>query len=435
MFNVFNLSSTLGGEFLNEEINITEQNRTWYFFYYSIILTFIFFLINIFLTFGYHNKNYLFDLNLLTICPLYVAIYNLLRIAFIKFYLKRHKVIPLSERIFNSFAEAVIPGLIIIYITSVKNIHLITGSGYLLLYVIFIIFSTLRIDFRLSLLTGLSCAISYFLVIYLMIFINIKNFKVLPNLEYSILLIRTLLLFLIGIAAAFVSIQITLKIRNSLNHLYKRKEIEALLGMHVSSEVARELINNKKTDNGIEQEISILFLDIREFTSFCENKNANEVFLYLNNIFEEFIRIVITNNGIINKFLGDGFMAVFGAPIATNDHATSAVYTALEIYNSTKEFNEKNKNLNFETKIRIGIHSGKALAGSIGSLLRKEYTIIGDVVNIASRLEQMNKALNSSILISENTLANCNILLKDISYKGNLTVRGRKSKIKVYKLV
>src|SRR5215475_14343319 len=123
-----------------------------------------------------------------------------------------------------------------------------------------------------------------------------------------------------------------------------------------------------------------MFLDIRNFTGFAEKRSPEEVVEYLESLFEFMIEIVNRHNGIINKFLGDGFMAVFGAPLSDGKDCENAVRSAKEILERVKE--ETDRGAILPTQVGIGLHAGKAVTGSIGSAVRKEYTVIGDVVNL-----------------------------------------------------
>jgi adenylate cyclase len=140
-------------------------------------------------------------------------------------------------------------------------------------------------------------------------------------------------------------------------------------------------------------------LDIRDFTRFSEERRPEEVIDYLNVLYSRFIEIVGRHNGIINKFLGDGFMAVFGAPVSDGRDVSNAVHAALEILDCVEEMNRKGEIA--PTRIGMGLHAGSAVTGNVGSDERKEYTIIGDTVNLASRIEQLNKEYGSSLLVTD----------------------------------
>ena len=174
----------------------------------------------------------------------------------------------------------------------------------------------------------------------------------------------------------------------------------------------------------------MMFFDIRNFTSFSENKDPVEVVNYLNCLFDFIIDIINKNNGIVNKFLGDGFMAVFGAPISGEDDVKNAIQSSFEILERIQL--ETIKGNIPSTKVGIGLHAGKAVTGNVGSASRKEYTIIGDVVNLASRIEQLNKKYATQILVSEDVW---NLYdEKRGEFIDEVDIRGREEKVRIYKL-
>jgi len=173
-----------------------------------------------------------------------------------------------------------------------------------------------------------------------------------------------------------------------------------------------------------------MFLDIRNFTHFTEQNEPAVVVNYLNSLFEFMTKIIQDNKGIINKFLGDGFMAVFGAPLSNGNDVAHAVQAAMEIINHTEKEIKKGKLP--DLKLGVGLHFGYALTGTIGAKRRQEYTIIGDVVNSAAHIEQLNKQYNSSILISEDALN----MLPEIKAElvGDVLLKHRETPLKLYKL-
>jgi adenylate cyclase len=153
---------------------------------------------------------------------------------------------------------------------------------------------------------------------------------------------------------------------------------------------------------------------------------------YLESLFEFMIEIVNRHNGIINKFLGDGFMAVFGAPLSDGRDATNAVEAAREILARVNEETERGAIL--PTRVGIGLHAGEAVTGSIGSALRREYTVIGDVVNLAARIEKLNKEFGSQLLMSEMVWEELHDGGPDAVPIGNVQVRGREEPIQIYQI-
>jgi adenylate cyclase len=178
--------------------------------------------------------------------------------------------------------------------------------------------------------------------------------------------------------------------------------------------------------------VCVLFLDIRNFTQYSEKRTPQEVVDYLNGLFTFMIDIVSKHNGIINKFLGDGFMAIFGAPLADGRECEHAMRAALEIVARLQAEVAAGKLP--PTRTGIGIHYGPALTGSIGSPRRKEYTIIGDTVNLASRIEHLTKDHDAQILVSQSVLhaaPEANIPADRI---GEVAVRGRQARLELYRL-
>jgi adenylate cyclase len=184
--------------------------------------------------------------------------------------------------------------------------------------------------------------------------------------------------------------------------LEENNRITKMFGQHVSPTVVQKLKDSPNTYIGDLCHVTVMFLDIRGFTTFSELKSPEEVISYLNTVFSDLIKIVVEHNGIINKFLGDGFMAVFGAPLSSGEDEINAIEAALLIQARIKIFNH---DASFpRTKIGIGLHSGKVIAGNVGSEDRKEYTLIGDTVNVASRVEQLNKELGTTVLMTHEVI-------------------------------
>ena len=175
-----------------------------------------------------------------------------------------------------------------------------------------------------------------------------------------------------------------------------------------------------------------MFLDIRNFTTFSETRCPQEVVSFLNSLFEFMIEIVNRNNGIINKFLGDGFMAVFGAPFTDGFDCRNAVNASKEIIQKLQ--NEIAEGNIVPTQIGIGLHTGEAVTGNIGSSQRKEYTIIGDVVNLASRIESLNKQFKSQLLVSDTVKEALGDDGTDAVSLGKVTVKGRAESVEIFKL-
>ena len=193
---------------------------------------------------------------------------------------------------------------------------------------------------------------------------------------------------------------------NSLNRLNQEKKIRARLERyHSPSVVSRIMASQESTTMELmayrETEASVMFMDIVGFTPRVENMSAVEIGVFLNSFFTEMTDIIFQHNGTLDKYIGDCIMAVFGVPFEIGNHAQLSIETAL---NMMEKLDERNSQLQpkDQIKIRIGISSGKLVAGDFGSPKRLDYTVLGNTVNIASRLES-SVAGSNQIVVSETT--------------------------------
>ncbi len=185
--------------------------------------------------------------------------------------------------------------------------------------------------------------------------------------------------------------------------LAERERLRETFGKFVSIEIAKHLMASDQIDLGGEDiEATILFSDIRNFTAMSEKMTAREVVNFLNEYFSYITEPIMQNKGVINKFIGDAVMALYIPHLGSVDHVSDAVRSAIGMREKLKLFNEMKK-MPVEVSFGIGIHTGVLVAGNIGTAARLEYTVIGDTVNVASRIESENKTFSSDILISEET--------------------------------
>ncbi|WP_257669668.1 adenylate/guanylate cyclase domain-containing protein [Parapedobacter tibetensis] len=191
---------------------------------------------------------------------------------------------------------------------------------------------------------------------------------------------------------------------NVFHDVTKEKRIHANLSRYIPQHIVNEVIN--KDDLSILQsknrKCSILFSDIRNFTKLTEELGAPQIVELLNRYFDAMVTSIHKHHGILDKFIGDAVMAVFGVPYTNSSDAVNAITCALDMFRVIEETN-KNQNGNVELNIGIGISTGYVVSGNIGSEKRYEYTVIGDPVNLAARLESETKKYGVKILICENT--------------------------------
>ncbi len=181
-------------------------------------------------------------------------------------------------------------------------------------------------------------------------------------------------------------------------------------------------------------EASILFIDIRGFTKMSEQRSPNEVVNYLNAYLEKMNSVIFNNYGMIDKFIGDAILVVFGVPNIDRNHRLDALTCASEMLQQVEIFNTENVLEGYDLKVGIGIHTGDLLHGNIGSGLRMDYTVIGDVVNTASRLEYLTKEYNTPLIFSDNTLDQSDFDQTYVECLGQCKIRGKEEDVKIYSL-
>ena len=182
------------------------------------------------------------------------------------------------------------------------------------------------------------------------------------------------------------------------------------------------------------QKVTVLFTDIRNFTSISESKNPNEILQFLSEYHEIIVSKIFKYGGTLDKFIGDAVMATFGTPFPNEKDSLNAVLAAKEMSESLSQLNLERKARGlFEIKHGIGIHTGNALVGNIGTKDRLEYTVIGDVVNTANRIESMTKELEQEILFSKEVATE---IESHIQYKevGKVKMKGKSEEIILYSI-
>lgn len=183
-----------------------------------------------------------------------------------------------------------------------------------------------------------------------------------------------------------------------------RQEITETFGRYVSHQVVDRILSAGRVNmEGEETEATVLFTDLRNFTGLSENLRPHELLRFLNLYFEEMVEVILAHDGFLDKFIGDGIMAVFGVPLGRPDDSERAVRVAIEMIQRVSWLNAREPFSLSPVAMRIGISTGTVVAGSVGSTRRMEYTVMGDTVNVASRLESLNKIYGSEILISDTT--------------------------------
>jgi len=358
------------------------------------------------------------------------ATYELFALTMVERLIKSGKEPPVLRRYVNALIETSLPTCAILYYMAIGNPVAALLLPPAFIYFVFILLSTLRLDFNLCLFTGLVAAVEY-LGLTLIALGTGQSFAApeLGHLPHH--LGKAAILLVSGVAAGFVARRLRKGFVNTLESLEDRNRILNVFGQHVSPAVVDRLLARKADVKSEVRDVCVMFLDLRNFTAFSEKKSPEEVVDYLNSLFEVMIESVNHHGGIVNKFLGDGFMAVFGAPLSDGEDCRHAVDAGLEIVSKVAALVREGKIP--PTRVGIGVHAGEAVIGNVGSVMRKEYTVIGDVVNVASRLETLNKDFGSQLLVTERVWEACAKQVPAVA-KDPLTVRGRAEPVQIYQL-
>lgn len=258
-------------------------------------------------------------------------------------------------------------------------------------------------------------------VLYIIVFLFVFNqFNIIFPLFYPLLAI--IFIYIATIVTHFVEEQL------------EKRRITTIFGRYVSKNIVDDLINTKEdvTVGGERKDVTLMFVDIRGFTPLSEKMEPEEVVEVLNEYLELCSQAIFKYEGTIDKFMGDGIMVIFGAPVAQEDHALRAVNTALAMQEQGKALTKRlEENYGHAVAFGVGINSGPAIVGNIGSQDRLDYTAIGDTVNLAARLESIAKP--NQILLSESTYE----LVKgeiDCQSLEPVQVKGKSKRLKIYEV-
>jgi adenylate cyclase len=303
--------------------------------------------------------------------------------------------LPRSIRIVNVVIETSIPTVLLWWATQYASPSTAFTLWPSMLYFIFIVGSVLRLDFWLSVLTGVVASSGYMALVYQVS----RHADVVPLLHVG----RALMMLLAGVVAGLVAARLRYKFQLAVDEAASRQRVTSIFGQHVSPAVVDRLLDSPAEWQGERREVCVMFLDIRNFTANARSRSPEAVVAYLNTAFAFMIEAIDRHSGFINKFLGDGFMAAFGAPLDDPMAAHHAVAAARDILADIDRRGAGDGAWPLE--VGIGLHIGPCVTGNIGSPRRKEFTVIGDTVNLASRLEQLTKQYAARLIVSDAVIA------------------------------
>jgi adenylate cyclase len=335
-------------------------------------------------------------LPILPMVPVYLvfSVFELSVLRVINARLKQGRDVPYARRYLGALIETSLPTVGLYLEMRAMGPAQALAFVVPLVYFIFIILSTLRLDFWLSTFTGLVAAAELFAMA---MFYRPAQFADEPAPDLAFHIVRCIIILVCGMLAGAVGMQLRRQFEASIAAATARDRITNLFGQHVSPQVVERLITEGTSTASDIRRVAVMFVDFRSFTAGARSRSPQDVVERLDGAFAVLVEILDRHGGIVNKFLGDGFLALFGAPFEVAGSANHAVEAAREMLAAMERINHSNS---WPLRIGIGIHFGEVVAGNIGSPRRKEYTVIGDTVNFAARLEALNKEFNSQLLVS-----------------------------------
>jgi adenylate cyclase len=313
------------------------------------------------------------------------------------FRIARGKGMPVAVRFANAVIETSLPTVILWSASDYYGPSMAFSAWPSMLYFLFIVAATLRLDFVLPAFTGLVAAIEYLTLAVVLLPLSAHSAD--PALTPFFHVTKAITMLVVAVVAGLVGMRLRSKFKRVIEEATAREHLTNLFGQHVSPAVVERLLDRPADSAGELREICVMFLDIRDFTAYARGRPPEQVVDLLNRVFAFAIDAVDRHHGIVNKFLGDGFMAMFGAPLDDPSAAVHAVAAARDILAEVDRLDLADGD--WRLRVGIGLHAGLAVTGSVGSPRRKEFTVIGDVVNLAARIEQLNKDFGSRLLISE----------------------------------
>ncbi|MGB0525147.1 MAG: adenylate/guanylate cyclase domain-containing protein [Flammeovirgaceae bacterium] len=345
---------------------------------------------------------------------------------------KKKQNFPRKIRYLGTFVEITFPSTVILFTAISENTHTFLDSPAFLFYFFFLILSPLRLDFYLSIFTGAVAFLEYLAISSWVLKNHLTEHARSLSSLHAYHIEKSVVLLISGVIAGFVAREIHRKIKSAAAAEQERNDVKMLFGQQVSKAVMDELLEHKSLQfESRKLEVTIMFMDIRNFTPFAEKRSPEEIIAFQNAIFSPIIEIIHQHDGIINQIMGDGFMSTFGAPISSKNHCEEAAKAAIAMVEKIQELVNEGKIP--ATRIGIGLHTGNVVAGNIGNKIRQQYSITGTTVITAARIEQLNKQYNTQLLISQAAYEHINGLQPNFEFLEDVHLKGQAKEIGIYR--
>ena len=304
---------------------------------------------------------------------------------------------------------------------------LTSGAHYT--YFLAIAVATLRLDPSVSA-YGSALAVIQHLALYLVLIWQFDLSPEILSVHPGVFAFRLAAMALTGMVGFVLSRTLREQTMKIATETLERERVRAAFGSYVDDRVVERVLSGALSTGPERRTITVLFLDIRSFTAFAEERDAVVVFASLQKALGAFSSEIQRQGGIVNKFLGDGLLALFGAPEPQADHPRRAVRAALDIVAEARRLSASGAFPGLA--VGVGIHTGEAMIGNLGEA-RREYTAIGDVVNVASRVEALNKDLGTVVLVTDAVRAALGSDAEVRSFPA-VVIRGRKEPIDLFEV-